>query len=478
MNTARIGLNDVGQTQGQGQGCQESLTARQGVGRTGIARIIVIDFDIQANLLDPLVVPGLGALQAVTLAAHALEAPVGGGQDLIEEGPEDVAFKVDARLLAGNEFIDGADGLISFGQVLAFLLQSGQGFLFLLPALVPCRQAALGFDQGLAGLFSAVQGRPGGGHVGPFLCADGGLFLGQLALDLLDLLVIVTDGFFQSRYLRHGGLHGPAGLDAFKAGGQDAVPQGLDALAEAVPQHFDLMLPVLRFLLLLGRLPFAGDDGVAAVLQVLFIGPDSAVQGIQSLLQRQRVAIGCRQVRFQACLRLSGFSRSGPRLFHGRPGRFFVLFPAGQSGLAGGDGLFQLFTVPDLLLQAFHSHLSLSGLGLPVRQGPVLGILSAQGLVLGLQGLAAGFIGFGCHFPLLALAFTGFGPFLMLFDVVPFRQGFRAHSRQGMGFRAADRAGLALFQFRRQDSCLGLQEQGPDAFIGNAFVPGFGRRFF
>ena len=214
------------------------------------------------------------------------------------------------------------------------------------------------------------------------------------------------------------------------------------------------------------------------MLQVLFIGPDSAVQGIQSLLQRQRVAIGCRQVRFQACLRLSGFSRSGPRLFHGRPGRFFVLFPAGQSGLAGGDGLFQLFTVPDLLLQAFHSHLSLSGLGLPVRQGPVLGILAAQGLVLSLQGLASGFIGFGCHFPLLALAFTGFGPFLMLFDVVPFRQGFRAHSRQGMGFRAADRAGLALFQFRRQDSCLGLQEQGPDAFIGNAFVPGFGRRFF
>ena len=140
--------------------------------------------------------------------------------------------------------------------------------------------------------------------------------------------------------------------------------------------------------------------------------------------------------------------------------------------------MFQLFTVPDLLLQAFHSHLSLSGLGLPVRQGPVLGILAAQGLVLGLQGLAAGFIGFGCYFPLLALAFTGFGPFLMLFDVVPFRQGFRAHSRQGMSFRAADRAGLALFQFRRQDSCLGLQEQGPDAFIGNAFVPGFGRRFF
>ena len=238
------------------------------------------------------------------------------------------------------------------------------------------------------------------------------------------------------------------------------------------------MLPVLRFLLLLGRLPFAGDDGVAAVLQVLFIDLDSAVQGIQSLLQRQRVAIGCRQVRFQAGLRLSGFSRSGPRLFHRRPGRFFVLFPAGQSGLTGGDGLFQLFTVPDLLLQAFHSHLSLSGLGLPVLQGPVLGILTAQGLVLGLQGLAAGFIGFGCHFPLLALAFTGFGPFLMLFDIAPFRQGFRAHSRQGMGFRAADRAGLALFQFRRQDSCLGLQEQGPDAFIGDAFVPGFGRRFF
>ena len=66
----------------------------------------------------------------------------------------------------------------------------------------------------------------------------------------------------------------------------------------------------------------------------------------------------------------------------------------------------------------------------------------------------------------------------MLFDVVPFRQGLRAHCRQGMGFRAADRAGLALFQFRRQDGCLGLQEQGPHAFISNAFVPGFHSRFF
>ena len=136
MNAARIGLNDVGQAQGQGQGCQEGLAARQGVGRTGIARIVVIDFDIQADLLDPLVVPGLGTLQAVPLAAHALQASVGGGQDFIEEGPEDVAFKVDARLLTGNEFIDGADSLISFGQVLAFLLQSGQGFLFLLPVLI------------------------------------------------------------------------------------------------------------------------------------------------------------------------------------------------------------------------------------------------------------------------------------------------------------------------------------------------------
>ena len=66
----------------------------------------------------------------------------------------------------------------------------------------------------------------------------------------------------------------------------------------------------------------------------------------------------------------------------------------------------------------------------------------------------------------------------MLFDVVPFRQGLRAHCRQGMGFRAADRAGLAIFQFRRQDGCLGLQEQGPHAFISNAFVPGFHSRFF
>ena len=90
----------------------------------------------------------------------------------------------------------------------------------------------------------------------------------------------------------------------------------------------------------------------------------------------------------------------------------------------------------------------------------------------------AGLIGFGRHFPLLALGFAGVGPFLVLFDVAPFRQGIRAHGRHGMGRRAADRAGFPFFQFRRQDGGLGLEEQGPDTFIGHAFVPCLGGGFF
>ena len=134
VDAAGIRLDDVGQAQGQGEGGQEGFAAGQGVGRPGIARVVVVDFDVQADLFDPLVVPRPGALQAVTLTAHALQAAVGGGQDFVEEGAEDVAFKIDARLLAGDEFVDGADGFISFGQVPAFLLQGGQGRFALLPA--------------------------------------------------------------------------------------------------------------------------------------------------------------------------------------------------------------------------------------------------------------------------------------------------------------------------------------------------------
>ena len=104
------------------------------------------------------------------------------------------------------------------------------------------------------------------------------------------------------------------------------------------------MLPVLRFLLLLGSLAFAGDDSVAVLLQVLFVGCNGLAQGIQALLQGLQVTIGFGQVRFQAGLRFGRLGRKGPRLFGCRPGRFFVLFPAAQPGLASGDGLFEGFT--------------------------------------------------------------------------------------------------------------------------------------
>ena len=77
VDAAGIGLDDVGQPQCQGQGGQEGFPAGEGIGRPGIARIIVIDFDVEADLLDPFIVPALGALQGVALTAHGLEPFIG-----------------------------------------------------------------------------------------------------------------------------------------------------------------------------------------------------------------------------------------------------------------------------------------------------------------------------------------------------------------------------------------------------------------